>query len=282
MGPAASCIRAPNPSQPDSHGNSKPKSTENVTAAASSKPTNVEKQVAVAEKPEKAPTTAVESTSTSAISETKVNKIYPQVGSSVSTPYGLGVLNQLRPDGFCVVFLDFGAKAFLNKDQVRFAPLPEVGSQVSTLYGDGMMQTVREDGFVVVDLKFGAKAFLRKDQVRAIRAYPFVPASYWTSGIFETSERKIISDTTSKAVDSPAIKRVQEELREEPAPALPSEEKDSSEVPPPANPEPPAEIKDEPKTTEPGNNTSSDNAEHTQNKVEGDQPSKKKKKKQKN
>jgi len=215
----------------------------------------------------------------------------PTMGSAVKTPYGIGVLTKVRDDGFALVQLDFGAKAFLDYRTITFAPVPKANEACSTVYGDGKVLEFREgDGFVVVALNFGAKAFLRSDQVRPARAYPFVPASYWTSGIFASTSAKTYADVANqKAVESKApsspekkkgaspakgspkkevapgspAKKAQEEpkpaaapgspakkAQEEPKPADPSEEKDASEVPPPAQAEPPAAAEPVPAPTE--------------------------------
>jgi len=180
-----------------------------------------------------------------------------------------------------VVALDFGAKAFLNAEQIKVAPAPASGSACSTVYGDGVIADIRgSDGFVVVNLKFGAKAFLRPDQVRPARAYPFVPASYWTSGIFARSSTKAfdaVSASVAKNTEAVTKPHDPATAEEEPSPAHPSEEKDASEVPPPAQAEPPATV-EAPKVEE----TTEDTAEETETAAAtatGESSSKKKKKK---
>ncbi|KAH9257763.1 transcription elongation factor S-II [Batrachochytrium salamandrivorans] len=141
-------------------------------------------------------------------------------GSAVQTPYGVGVLDTLRADGIAVVTLDFFAKAYLQPSQITaLKTLPATGSRITTMYGDGVLQEVRkEDGCVVVKFDFGGTGYLRPDQIRPVRAKPFVPASYWSSGIF--------ADKVVPAAHS--LKRAQEALVEKVVAAVsadPAEEK---------------------------------------------------------
>lgn len=141
-------------------------------------------------------------------------------GSAVQTPYGVGVLDTLRADGVAVVTLDFFAKAYLQPSQITaLKTLPDAGSRVTTMYGDGVLQEVRkDDGCVVVKFDFGGTGFLRPDQIRPVRAKPFVPASYWSSGIF--------ADKVVPAAHS--LKRAQEALVDKVVAAVsadPAEEK---------------------------------------------------------
>lgn len=107
----------------------------------------------------------------------QLTKIFQtQINSTCATPFGLGVITELRKnDGISVVALDWGAntKAYIPIGDLRPAPLPGVGSRVSTTYGDGMLIETRRDGFVIAKLDFQAIAALRFNQVRPIRAYPF-------------------------------------------------------------------------------------------------------------
>lgn len=235
MGAATSCIKAPAAPPATGSAPSNAKTAENVVSQAAAAVGN--KLVETVKTVEKAVTTVA-----NAVVDTVVKAVKPTIGCAVSTPYGLGVLDQIRPDGFAVVKLDFGATAYLNMDQVTFAPVPKVGSECSTVYGDGVLKEIREsDGMCVVALKFGATAYLRKEQVRPLRAYPFVPASFWTSGIFSAVSTvspfaDVAADKTSRDIkldagEAPAKITQDGAKAEEPSPAHPLEEKDASDAP---------------------------------------------------
>jgi hypothetical protein len=251
MGPAASCLRAP-PAATET-----PQRPSSTAAAGTSTSTKQAETLMVNKKVDinavvNAKVAAVEVSQSKAAEVKGTAKVVAEEkhfahGCAVSTPYGIGVVSKIRPDQFYVISLDFGAKAFLNPGQVKAAPVPAIGSSCSTVYGDGKVKEVRkEDGVVVVELNFGAKAFLRSDQVRHLRAYPFVPAAYWTSGIFSSPLSAKPLNGASKASApvkaEPSVqsaKRPQDFNQEEPTPADPSEEKDASDVPPPAQAQPP-------------------------------------------
>ena len=252
MGPAASCMKAPAVAETS-------KSTKSASSAISKAASAMEKKLVEATGAvEKTIPAAVASIASAVAGITKGDAKKFSIGAAVSTPYGIGVLAALRADNFAVVQLDFGAKAYILPHELAAAPVPKVGEKCSTVYGDGKVSEIRSsDGFVVVALNFGAKAFLRSDQVRPQRAYPFVPASHWTSGIYARptsvtpqteipkAEKKNGKGSASPAKGSKSPVKAPEpapvKLEEaEPAPAHPAEEKDASEVPPPAQQDPPA------------------------------------------
>merc|ERR1719414_1022732 len=88
-------------------------------------------------------------------------------GQKVNTPYGVGVIEDIRPDGFRVVKMEnFEATAFLQQEQIEQLD-SDLANTVMTPYGPGLIEEVRDDGFHVVKmLAFGATAYLQPEQIQ--------------------------------------------------------------------------------------------------------------------